>query len=87
MRRVAKFDIDVVKNAVVANMPTRVALMGADYLSFENKGVRHYNKLTQDTKDFIFGLERELGVKISFVGTGPMDNELIDRLEEQEDEQ
>jgi len=81
-RRVAKFDLEIVKKAVSANMPTHMALMGVDYLNYENKGTRHYSKLTQKTKDFIFWLEQELEVKVSFVGTGPMDYELIDRLEE-----
>lgn len=87
LRRVARFDPGIVKKAVNANMPTHIALMGADYLNYKNKGVRQYSKLTQKTKDFIFWLELELGIKISFVGTGPMDYELIDRLEDQEDEQ
>lgn len=81
LRRVARFDLKLVKKAVCANMPTHIALMGVDYSNYENKGVRHSNKLTQKEKDFVFWLERELGVKISFVGTGPMDYELIDRLE------
>ncbi|MFZ2071324.1 MAG: adenylosuccinate synthetase [Halobacteriota archaeon] len=81
LRRVARFDLELVKKAVCANMPTHIALMGVDYFNYENKGVRYFSKLTQKEKDFIFWLERELGVKISFVGTGPMDYELIDRLE------
>ncbi len=62
-------------------MPTHIALMGVDYFNYENKGVKDFNKLTKKTKEFICGLERELGVKISFVGTGPKDYELIERLE------
>jgi len=87
LRRVARFDLELVKKAVLANMPTHIALMGVDYLNYKNKGVRHYSKLTQKTKDFILRLEQELGVNVSFVGTGPMDYELMDRLEEEEDEQ
>ena len=79
VRRVARFDHGIVKKAVIANMPTHIALMGADYLNYENKGARRYDKLTQEVKDFIYWLERELGVKVSFIGTGPLDRELIDR--------
>lgn len=79
VRRVARFDLEIVKKAVIANMPTHVALMGVDYFNYENKGVRYYNELTQKTKDFIYWLEQELDIKINFIGTGPMDQELIDR--------
>ncbi len=81
LRRVGRFDLELVKKAVIANMPTHIALMGVDYFNYENKGVKDFNKLTKKTKEFICGLERELGVKISFVGTGPKDYELIERLE------
>ena len=79
LRRVARFDIEIVKKAVIANMPTHVALMGVDYLNYENKGIRRYDKITQEVKDFIYWLEQELEVKVSFIGTGPLDRELIDR--------
>jgi adenylosuccinate synthase len=82
LRRVAKFDLEIVKKAVMANMPTHMALMGVDYLNYENKGTRQYGKLTQKAKDFIFWLEEELGVNVSFIGTGPTDQELIDRTED-----
>lgn len=83
VRRVARFDLEIVKKAVIANMPTHIALMGVDYLNYENKGIRRYEKLIQDTKEFIYWLERELEVKISFVGTGPLDYELIGRSEDE----
>jgi len=83
LRRVARFDLNIVKKAVITNMPTHVALMGVDYLNYENKGIRYYEKLTQETKEFIYWLERELKAKVSFVGTGPMDYELIGRLEDE----
>jgi adenylosuccinate synthase len=84
LRRVARFDLEVVKRAVNANMPTRIALMGVDYIDYKNKKAKHYRELTQETKEFISWLERELGIKIAFIGIGPTDNELIDRLEEHE---
>jgi hypothetical protein len=43
--------------------------------------------LTQETKEFVSWLERELEAETSFIGTGPSDYELIDRLEKQEYEQ
>ncbi|MDY6964406.1 MAG: adenylosuccinate synthetase [Halobacteriota archaeon] len=79
LRRVARFDLDIVKKAISVNRPTEIALMGVDYLDYKNKGVKDYSGLTQKTKEFISWLELEIGIKIDFVGTGPTDQELIDR--------
>lgn len=86
LRRVARFDLELVKKATNVNRPTHIALMGVDYLDYKNKGVKYYNELTQKTKEFISWLEWELKVKVSFIGTGPSDYELIDRLNEWKDE-
>lgn len=87
LRRVARFDIEIVKKATMINMPTHIALMGVDYLDYKNKEAKYYKQLTQKTKEFIYWLENELGHNISFIGTGPSDYELIGRVEEQEYEQ
>ena len=79
LRRVSRFDIDLVKRAGAVNMPTHIALMGVDYLDYRNKKARFYDELTSKTKEFISWLEWELEAKITFIGTGPTDNELIDR--------
>lgn len=79
LRRVARFDLDLVKKATMVNRPSHIALMGVDYLNYKNKEAEYYNELTWKTKEFILWLESELGVEISFIGTGPTDYELIDR--------
>lgn len=84
LRRVARFDSTIVKQAISVNRPTEVALMGSDYLDYKNRGIKHFDELTQQTKDFIYQLEKELCIKIGFIGTGPTDEELIDRRSEQE---
>jgi len=78
LRRVARFDIDIVEKAVFINRPTEIALMGTDYLDFKNKGVKNFEDLTQKTKSFIYSLEEKLGTNINYIGVGPMDNEIID---------
>jgi len=87
LRRVARFDIDVVKRAAIANMPTQIALMGIDYLDHRNKGTKSFDQLTEKAKEFVFWLEHELGTHVMLIGTGPCDSELVDRLEEFENEQ
>lgn len=79
LRRVARFDSKIVKQAISVNRPTGIALMGSDYLDYKNRGINRFDELNQQTKDFIYQIERELGVKINFIGTGPTDEELIDR--------
>lgn len=78
LRRVARFDLDLVRRATAANMPTHLALMGTDYLDFRNAKATLYEELTSETKRFIAYLEENLGVRTDFVGTGPTDPDLMD---------
>ena len=80
LRRVARFDIESIKKAILASGPTKIALMGLDYLDYKNKGVKIFNNLTTKTKSFIHNLEDELDIKIDFVGVGPLDTDIIDRI-------
>ncbi len=79
LRRVARFDVELVKRAISVNKPTKIALMGLDYLDYRNKGVKYYKQFTKKASSFIYWLEQELDVEINFVGTGPLDQELADR--------
>jgi adenylosuccinate synthase len=79
LRRVARFDKEIVKEAISVNRPTQIALMGIDNLDYNNKGIIHYDELTQETRFYINSLEHELGAEINLIGTGPTDQELIDR--------
>jgi adenylosuccinate synthase len=61
--------------------------MGADYIDYRNKTAKYYDQLTNKTKEFVSWLQREIGVEIGFIGTGPADCELIDRIGDIENEQ
>ena len=78
VRRVALFDLEIVKRAAFVNRPTKIFLHGADYLSWHNKSLRDYQRLTPDTKTFIESLTLSLGSRFSLIGTGPDNDELID---------
>ena len=80
LRRVAEFDMELVRRATMVNRPTELALHGVDYLDFANKGVLDYDFLTSETKEFIKHLENELAVPVTFIGTGPEQSELVDRV-------
>jgi len=78
LRRVALFDIDVVREAAMVNHPSAIALNGVDYLDYKNRGAKRINDLTQVAKRFINFIEKQINVNVSFVGTGPTNEEIID---------
>lgn len=78
LRRVGLFDLDLAQKAANANRPTQIALHGADYISYRNKGLQSYDLLQHETHAFIERLEHTLSARVSFIGTGPANEELID---------
>ncbi len=78
-RRVATFDLALVKRAAAVNRPTAIAVHGVDYIDFENKGQTDFANLTESARRFAREIEGELGVPVVFIGTGPTNEELVDR--------
>lgn len=70
IRRIGTWDEDLVRQAVLRNDPTHMALMFADYLSPEDEGKVSYERLSDKTRTFVQYLERAFGVSVSIVGTG-----------------
>jgi adenylosuccinate synthase len=70
LRRVARFDFDLVKLACKYNCPTSLAVMGLDRLDYANTGVTDLNKLTDKARQFLINLEHGTNVPITIVGTG-----------------
>ena len=79
LRRVGRFDWSVVEEAVAANSPTGIALHGADYIDFQNKGVICYEDLTPSVLAFVDEIEARAAVPVSFIGTGPSNEDIVDR--------
>jgi adenylosuccinate synthase len=79
LRRIAAFDMELVRRATMVNRPVELALHGADYLDFANKGILDYDFLTTETKKLITNLENELATPVTFIGTGPEQTEIVDR--------
>ena len=78
LRRVALFDLNLVKRAALVNRPTEIALHGADYIDFANKGVTTLGALTDKATEFVSCLEVELCVPVTLIGTGPGMLETVD---------
>ena len=70
LRRVARFDIELVKMACRYNRPTSLAVMGLDRLEHANTGVTDIDKLTPRARNFLQELELATGIRVEFAGTG-----------------
>ena len=78
LRRVGRFDLDLAKQAAEVNRPTAVALMGLDYLDYENKSATTFSELTGNSRDFVNEIQRVIGARVAFLGTGPKNQEILD---------
>ena len=79
MRRVAPFNFDMARRAVMLNGATQVALTKIDMLFPECAGARSFDELSASAREFVLKVERALGVPVSLVGTGPGAEEMVDR--------
>ena len=70
LRRVARFDIEMVKMACKYNRPTALAIMGLDRLDYQNYGIKDVSDLTEEALLFIRNIEDETGVPVELIGTG-----------------
>lgn len=69
IRRVARFDAKIVKEAIIANRPDIIVLNHLDYLDYSNKNIP---QLTKNQKLFVEEIEEEIGRKIDYYGNGEM---------------
>lgn len=77
LRRVGKFNIEMVKRAVMINSATQIALTGVDYLNNEARGLQKYEQLPQDVKTFIADIENETKTPVTLISTGPETESMI----------
>ena len=78
-RRTSKdLHFDDLRLAAKINGATQIAITKIDVRFPGNAGVRKYEKLTQQAKDFVKGVEKELKVPVTLIGTGPDALDIID---------
>lgn len=82
VRRVGKFDWDLLDRAVMVNRPTSLALHGADHVAVANLGARTWDGLTLETRRFVTSIEDRTGVPVGYVMTGPQGDQMVVRDEE-----
>jgi adenylosuccinate synthase len=77
-RRAAPFDFALAKRAIQLNGGTQIALTKLDVLFPASKGITDRLKLPSDARDFLSRIERETGVQVTLIGTGPNETDIID---------
>jgi len=70
-RRVAPFNFEMAKRAVIANSATQVALTRLDTLFPKASHVTRFEDLPSDAKKFVDEVEERLGVPVTIISTGP----------------
>ncbi len=78
-RRAAPFDFNLARRAVQLNGATQIAVTKLDTLFPACKGVRNLDSLGAETRDFVAKVEKETGVPVTLMGTGPDDEDIIDQ--------
>jgi adenylosuccinate synthase len=68
LRRVARFDADVVKQAIAVNAPTHIVLNHLDYVDYS---CRELNRLCGRATEFVQELESAISAQIDYLGLGP----------------
>ncbi|PXW88879.1 adenylosuccinate synthase [Nitrosomonas sp. Nm84] len=65
MRRVARFDPEIVRQAIMYNRPTRIVLNHLDYIDVKNTAFQNY---TPETFSLLRHFEEEIGCRIAYAG-------------------
>lgn len=81
-RRSGTFDFEMARYSAMINSASQIALTCVDYLDKGCRGVNDYNKLPSKVRVFIDEVEKEIGVPITIISTGPEFDEIIDLREE-----
>ncbi|MCS7098514.1 MAG: adenylosuccinate synthetase [Candidatus Methanomethyliaceae archaeon] len=78
-RRAAPFNFKLAERAIKINSATQIALTKLDALFPECRGLKEYDKLPREAKNFIEEIENKLKIPVTIIGTGPSTLEVIDR--------
>lgn len=77
-RRAAPFNFKLARRAVQLNGATQIALTKLDALFPSCKGARDPGMLSREANDFVAKIERETGIPVTIIGTGPDNEDIID---------
>jgi adenylosuccinate synthase len=80
-RRSAPFNFELARKAVKINGATQAALTKLDAVYPQCKGARNYEELPKEAKEFVKEIEKQTGIPVVLIGTGPEALDIIDRRE------
>lgn len=78
IRRVFSFSFEQLKQAVLVNGATKIALNFANYIDWSCYASSSKDSLTPKIKEFINKIEEKVGIPVALVGTGPQYDHVID---------
>jgi len=78
-RRSAPLNFELARKAAIINGATQAAVTKLDALYPECKGARTYDELPREAKQFITEIEKQTGIPVALIGTGPEALDIIDR--------
>jgi adenylosuccinate synthase len=78
VRRVARFDMELVLDACRVNRPTHLVVHGLDYLDYKNLGVTEFSDLTENAKIFLHMIRNATGVPLKYAFTGKPNTCVVD---------
>jgi len=79
-RRAAPFDFELARKAVHLNGATQAAITKMDVVFPEVAGLKRFEKLPPKANAFVNKVEKAIGIPVTLIGTGPSDEDLIDRM-------
>ena len=79
MRRVFEMNWDRLRYVTMLNRPTQIALNFAQYIDWGASGVKKWADLPSKVKDFIERVEDVTNTKVTLIGTGAANDEIVDR--------
>jgi len=82
-RRIGEWDGKLAKYSVMVNGGTQAAITGIDRVDHTCFGATRYEQLSKIAREFIDGVEVDIGIPVSLISTGPDITHIIDLREEQ----
>jgi len=78
-RRSAPFNFELAKKTAKINGATEAAVTKLDSVYPQCKGAKTYKELPEEAKQFINEIEKQTGIPVVLIGTGPEALDIIDR--------
>jgi adenylosuccinate synthase len=82
LRRVAPFNMELAKRAVLLNTPTQIAITKIDVVFKEAAGKTRWEDLPPEARRWVEEVEEELKVPVTLLGTGPEPRHMVDLRKE-----